>query len=460
MDYSFITTPEGNIQTSQGGKIISTGTAESAATNYGYKAPATPPPIQQTTTSMRTTASQNSEKLDTKLTNLGTTTETKKANLAGNPVDPNAKPDSSAGAGVTMNEATARQLFGNDFTGLKSNPDGTYTADSVALGRLQGTTKSGTTGEEDTINTQLSSDISSAKTSAQTQVDSANTTLDTIAANGTIATNALIESIKTTFQARIDLMNQSNDKLLKGKTQEGIRSGRSRYVSDVQDGILSDEEQAGIARIGDLNGQMLTLIAQAETARTNQDLDIFNKRMDSINTIDDNLQNEVQNLQKNASDQLKAIQDKIKAQNDQDKQNQQMQLDKSERVAPALSESMAGYTDPKDQATFIEEYSKQSGIPVEILLGDISAYNDKSAKAKLDVENIKNEIANRNATTKTTQERLKLDQQKQDFNPSDKDRSTVGKYLSTKGTPQDVEKAKTDPDFFYYVLKKAEDAAL
>lgn len=433
MDYTFAKTPDGAVQTSQGGKVISTGTADSAALNYGYKAPAsaapsttttsTTPAVQQTTTALRTAATQNSDALNTKLTQTNANNGNTNTNSTTTTVGPNAgKPGYDAnGNPLDASGLQVARLNGGTYTGQDNNLY--YKFDGSPATNAPATSTSGTTGgtagsttpgvnadgsydltTDAGIKAKLTSDVATANQTAQAQVTSANSTLDGISASSNASTQALIASIQSTFQASMQAMARTNQNILDAKTQSGIRSGITRYASGVQTSILTDEMQQGISRIATLNGQMLTAVAQAEQAQTAEDLTIFNDRMDQVNKIDTDLQNEVQNLQTTAMANLNQLQTAATNQANLQKQQQQEQLDMSTRVAPAVASQLASYTTPQAQADFLQEYSKQSGIPIDLLMGDVSAYSDTQTKNKLDLENVQNEIDNRNQQTQISQE--------------------------------------------------------
>lgn len=370
----------------------------------------TPAPLQQTTTQTRTSAAQNSAALQTKVAQITPpppaatdTTKTPAANAS------STSGGMAQGNGATMNEATARAVFGTDFTGVHQNQDGTYTADDSALARINGAAGAGgaTTPPTDpaalaTYN--ANNDSAAAKAKAQKQADYATSTLDGLKTMSDAATAALIDSIKQTYGARISLMEDSNSRVLSAKNQEGLRSGRARYASTLQEGILSDEEQAGIGRVGQLQGEMLSLVAQAQQAQNKEDLDLFNTRMTDLSKIDDDLQNTLQGIQKNAFESLKALQDKQTADINNAKTQQDTVLARAKAVAPALATQLAAISDPAKQAAFLESYSKESGLSMDVLLGAVGDQQTDDAKSALDLKNIQNEIDNRNANTRIAQQ--------------------------------------------------------
>lgn len=91
-----------------------------------------------------------------------------------------------------------------------------------------------------------------------------------------------IEGIKQTFQARIDEMNNINQRRKQAINTTGIRLG-SQYAGGsggVFGGIVSEEERQGAMRISDLTAQMNDAITAAKKAQKDQNWTVFSKQMD------------------------------------------------------------------------------------------------------------------------------------------------------------------------------------
>ena len=313
------------------------------------------------------------------------------------------------------------------------------------------------------IENQKNKDVTDATAKAQADADYATSELDRIGAKMSANSKNLIESIKATYGSRIALMEDTNKRLLAGKEQAGYQSGRSRYMSGVQQGILTDEEQNGIDRVSKLEGEMLSLIVEAETAQTQEELDIFNEKMDRINEINDNLQTELTNIQKEAYNKLQEMRDQKKADIDAEDARMQLIYDRSKEGAPAVATQLENYGTPEEKAAFLEEYSKATGIPMDVLMTDIQEYATAEQKANLDLENTQSLIESRKRTAETASRnadtsaaRLELDKQKNEFNPSSDEKAKVGKYAAANLSPEDMDAALKDRDYFYYILSLAD----
>jgi multidrug efflux pump subunit AcrB len=167
----------------------------------------------------------------------------------------------------------------------------------------------------------------------------------------------------------------------------------------MQQGVLSAEEERGHDRVAELEGAMLQAIAKAESDRASGDLASFNAAADRVDKIEASLNKEIMDLHKRAIETDKAIRDKAKAEQDATKQDFEMQLKKAETAAPALVNALSEFTTEEQKLKFLDSYSKKSGIETDILLGEIELASQKSEKANLDLENIRNTIQNRNSST-------------------------------------------------------------
>ena len=77
-------------------------------------------------------------------------------------------------------------------------------------------------------------------------------------------TQSRIDQIKEIFRRRKEEMKQMNTNRMQGLTIMGARTGRQRYAPEIQSGILSAEESAGLQRLADLDAQEQELIMNAE----------------------------------------------------------------------------------------------------------------------------------------------------------------------------------------------------
>lgn len=109
--------------------------------------------------------------------------------------------------------------------------------------------------------------------------------LDALRARMSAASQALIDSIKQKYEQRKAAMADVNTRSLAGLTQIGLKSGRARYAPEVETGILSSEERAGISRLASLDAEESSLIAQAQMAHEENDFKLLNQRMQMISDV-------------------------------------------------------------------------------------------------------------------------------------------------------------------------------
>lgn len=246
---------------------------------------------------------------------------------------------------------------------------------NAKLDETRGATTTPTTpttpAKEETIQEGIAGQIALAQKQAKKQIEDTTATLSRLSTQLDSAHAGLISAIQSKYSARIANMEQSNKNLIDLKTAVGQRAGRERYASVLQGGILTDEEQAGNQRIATLEGEMLSLVAQANQAKTENDVKMFNAKAEQLDKINKEMTERISQLYKTAVEQEKIQQDKIKQEQLAQKQEFESMLDMSERVAPSIAESTAGMS-AKERQAVIELYAEKAGIDPELLLGDVS----------------------------------------------------------------------------------------
>lgn len=239
-------------------------------------------------------------------------------------------------------------------------------------------------------------DIDNAELDAKGRIDKINKQMESLKMANDNTTNALISSIQGLFGARIEEMKTANKMLLETKKQVGIRQGRGRYAPVLHEGILTNEEEKGIQRVTTLQAEMINAIAKAEQARTTNNTKLFNDAFNQVDKVYGDLKSEIATIHKTVTDKNNAIITANREKRAQDKQDFDQMLDLSKRSAPSVAKALAGFDTDEERSAFIEAYSQKTGIDADILLGDIEDASFKDTKNKLDLENIRNQIANRN----------------------------------------------------------------
>lgn len=214
----------------------------------------------------------------------------------------------------------------------------------------------------------------------------------------------LVGGIKQTYGARIEKMEDSNNRLLKLKEALGIRQGRERYSPVLQAGILTDEEMTGHERVMEIEGQMLSAVAEANAAKETGDYARLNDLYDRIDARTAEMNEQIQSNFDNAVKRNQEIEKALKAERDEVQSQFDRALDRSEKVAPAVAEALESFATDEERSAFLEAYSTKTGIPMDILAGVASEATMQRKKDSLDltkkqadIRNVENTIADRNS---------------------------------------------------------------
>lgn len=95
-----------------------------------------------------------------------------------------------------------------------------------------------------------------------------------------VRTQETVTRIQGIFARRRDQLNITNANRLRGLEIAGIRTGRQRFAPEIQSGILSAEEKAGIQRLTELDVEEEQLILQAEQANEDNQLVLLFRRFE------------------------------------------------------------------------------------------------------------------------------------------------------------------------------------
>lgn len=209
----------------------------------------------------------------------------------------------------------------------------------------------------------------------KSQVDSLTAGLDT-------ETAAMVQRISDTYVKRIAEQKDLNNRYLESSRVSGYASGRARYASELQDGILSKEEQDGIRRITDLEQERDNLIQQARSARDDKSraavLDYQNKLLE----INKAKATAVQDLFKNTMDTERLNIDKAKEVRSSIKDR----IDTSVKTAESIAGSVVDYIDNNnlskaDRDKTISEWADSYGVSEDYLKTAVKNYRMDMSKA-------------------------------------------------------------------------------
>lgn len=209
----------------------------------------------------------------------------------------------------------------------------------------------------------------------KTQVDSLVAGLDS-------DTAAMIQSISNTYAKRITEQKDINNRYLESARVSGYASGRSRYASEMQDGILSKEEQDGLQRINDLEKEREDLILKAKSARDeksraalldyqNQLIEINKQKNQAVKDLFD----QTMSIERLGLDKAKDARDTITS-----------NINNSSKMAENLAPSLVDYMDTNtlskaDRDKLITDYADSYGVSEDYLKSAIKNYRLEQSKA-------------------------------------------------------------------------------
>lgn len=158
----------------------------------------------------------------------------------------------------------------------------------IAAGNTTGTT--GTTGTT-TKPTGTPTTGDQAVDPLQTKIDNATSQIDAETAQATAlldarmsslsaTSQAQIANIKAVFEARRAETTRLNQVLLQSNTKAGIRAGRNRYAPEINQGVLTDVEQQGLARISQLDSEEMSLINEAQAASDTNQFNLLSSKLE------------------------------------------------------------------------------------------------------------------------------------------------------------------------------------
>jgi len=227
------------------------------------------------------------------------------------------------------------------------------------------------------------------------EMDVVNNTFESMRATANAASQALMDSIKAKYEARKIQMEDINKRSLASKEIMGNRSGRARYASLIQEGILTGEELDGQARLSALNAEELSLLAEAQMAQSKQDFELLDTKMTRLHEIGQDKINELTNLNKLALDHEQLALQKIKDDREQKSFESDEMYKKSSSISGAMVDSFENLKTDKARADFIAQMAEKHGVDPDVLLGDVNKALTESKKDALEMENVRSLIYSR-----------------------------------------------------------------
>lgn len=203
---------------------------------------------------------------------------------------------------------------------------------------------------------------------------------------------ALINSIKEQSAIQKKKMEELNTRSLGAKRVQGARTGTAEYASEIDTGILKNEEEEGLARLAEIDANMRLAIAQAEQAKTAKDFELATKRFNTVNELQKAKEETIQNIYKNYVDNAKVISDKLKAQEVEQRADRDQALQELTTSAPELVKQFDSLKSETDRKTWLAIMVKKTGLDEVILKGALE-------KSRLEVRNKESIIDKRETPT-------------------------------------------------------------
>lgn len=100
-------------------------------------------------------------------------------------------------------------------------------------------------------------------------------------------TASMVASIKASYEQSANEQRAANQAALGGVNVSGIVSGRSRYASEIQQGIVAAEQSAGIQRLASLTAQEQQAIMEVQSAADEKRFSMVIKKGETLKSIQD-----------------------------------------------------------------------------------------------------------------------------------------------------------------------------
>ena len=203
---------------------------------------------------------------------------------------------------------------------------------------------------------------------------------------------ALLEATKQQYAVRRQKMEDINRRYLGLQTEVGFEGNQARFMADVNNGVLADNETKGQLRLSEIDAEEKMLIAQIQQAKTSKDFEALSKRMADLDALGKEKQNAIQTVYKAAIDFNKAIDEQEKELIAAEKLKFEQGTKSLETSAPALIQAYDALTTKVEKQNYVEEMAKRLGITPEMVLGAIEKQrsenaNDASLNASRDRSN-------------------------------------------------------------------------
>lgn len=182
-------------------------------------------------------------------------------------------------------------------------------------------------------------------------------------------TEALINSIESEYDGLIAEQREQNKRFEGGIRVEGIRSGRTRYASAIQSGILQNVVNTGIGKVRSLENQKMKLVIQAEQARDENDIKLLSESMKNYRTAIKEQREAAQETFEN----LLALAEEARAESKADLDRQKAQRIEAEADAENIAASVMSLLgdDPQENSLLIQAIAEERNLDANLIISKV-----------------------------------------------------------------------------------------
>jgi hypothetical protein len=193
----------------------------------------------------------------------------------------------------------AFELWGNDFTGLTKQTDGTFVPDKTAIERLGIKGMTDTT-EEDADKKKLQDALTTASSNVENLYNDFQNSISNIEGNPEYQSQ--VNGIKSLYAKMRQDMERTNQSRMAAYEALGYSTGATRYTGSTQLGVMGEELNQANERIAEINRQEASAISAARTAFKNDKYQEFSIQLDTLKDFRDQKQKELDNYNKTLAD--------------------------------------------------------------------------------------------------------------------------------------------------------------
>lgn len=270
------------------------------------------------------------------------------------------------------------------YTGGVSDPTAIYN-DLVKKG-VQNVTLQAVTDRIATLNKDPNNQVLS-QSNAQlkkldTDYDAFKTQLDTLGASADAENKAAIASITATFDQRRSQLKDSYTSLSALREKSQYQTDAFRYTPIQAEGLVTNDEQNYIVKLGELDAQEKSALLQAAQAKKSSDFDLLSKKMDLYDKINDDRTNLITKILSVATANNKAIAaEKAIAAKANALPSTASTVALAKAVAPSIRDAVADMS-TDDSDAYITEKATALKIPVDVLKGQVTSAFDAQDKVE------------------------------------------------------------------------------